>query len=90
MAASGPACVKTQAFNLRVESFSRFRQSKEEYRCGCDRKKVNRENNALHCWLVSVFTQPRASSPIRRVVSHRLQSGDCVEKLARRAAAGNI
>jgi hypothetical protein len=38
--------VKTQAFNLRVESFSQFRQSKEEYRCGGDRKKVNRENNA--------------------------------------------
>ena len=52
-------CVKTQAFNLRVESFSQFRQSKEEYRCGGDRKKVNRENNALPCWLLSVFTQPR-------------------------------
>jgi hypothetical protein len=51
--------VKTEAFNLRVESFSQFRQSKEEYRCGGDRKKVNRENNALPCWLLSVFTQPR-------------------------------
>jgi hypothetical protein len=52
-------CVKTQAFNLRVESSSRFLQSKEEYRYGRDRKKVNRENNAPPCWLLSVFTQPR-------------------------------
>src|SRR5262252_2792922 len=29
----------------------------------------NRENNSPHCWLLSVFTQPRASSPIRHVVN---------------------
>ena len=29
-AAVGAGCVKTQAFNLRVESPSRFRQSKED------------------------------------------------------------
>jgi hypothetical protein len=31
MAALGRGRVKTEAFNLRVESFSQFRQSKEEY-----------------------------------------------------------
>jgi hypothetical protein len=30
VSASGPGCVKTQTFNLRVESPSRFRQSKDE------------------------------------------------------------
>ena len=57
--------VKTQAFNLRVESPSRFRQSKEESRCGCVRKKGNRENNSPPCWLLSVFTQPRWKAVLR-------------------------
>jgi hypothetical protein len=30
MAGMGPGCVKTQAFNLRVENPSRFRQFKDE------------------------------------------------------------
>ena len=81
MAASALArgCVKTQAFNLRVESFSQFRQSKEEYRCGGDRKKVNRENNALPCWLLSVFTQPRPNPALD-------ESGQAVQSVEGRHA----
>jgi hypothetical protein len=60
MTAKGPGCVKTQAFNLRVENPSRFRQFKDEWRCGGGQEKGNRENNSSPCQLLSVFTQPRS------------------------------
>src|SRR5215469_17502378 len=57
-------CVKTQTFNLRIESPSRFRQCKGESRCGRDRKKGNRKNNSPPCWLLSVFSHPRPNPAI--------------------------
>jgi hypothetical protein len=63
--ALGLDCVKTQAFNLCVESPSRFCPSKEEWRCGRDPKKNNRENNSPTCRPLSVFTQPRSRAADR-------------------------
>src|SRR5262249_587123 len=63
MAAAARGCVKTHAFNLREESPSRFPQSKEESRCGRDRKRAIEKIILPPCWLLSVFTQARPVAP---------------------------
>jgi hypothetical protein len=58
--ALGPGCVKTPAFNLRVESSSRFGQSENQKFCGRLSEEDNRENDSTLSWLAHVFTQPRS------------------------------
>src|SRR5262249_45163910 len=65
--ALGPACVKTRAFNLRVESSSQFDQS-ENQRCWRRlSEEGNRENRSMLSLLAHVFTRPGSIRYARRL-----------------------
>ena len=50
-------CAKTQAFIVRVESPSRFRQSENQKFWWRYREKAIKKNHSPHSWLAHVFTQ---------------------------------
>jgi hypothetical protein len=55
-------CAKTPAFNLRVESSSRFGQSKNQKFWRRLFEEGNRENGSTLSWLAHVFTRPAPTS----------------------------
>ena len=53
----GRGCAKTQAFIVRVESPSRFRQSVSQKFWWRNREKAIKKNHSPHTWLAHVFTK---------------------------------
>ena len=58
-------CAKTPAFNLRVESSSRFGQSENQKCWRRLSEEGNRENDSALSWLAHVFTRPGPFPDIR-------------------------
>ena len=54
----GRGCAKTPAFDLRVESSSRFDQSENQKFWRELSEEGNRENDSTLSWLAHVFTRP--------------------------------
>src|SRR6516225_10602546 len=72
-AARHRGCAKTQAFIVRVESPSRFRQSENQKFWWRYRKKAIKKNHSPHSWLAHVFTQAAPVADLGRCVA----SGYC-------------
>src|ERR1700746_2292408 len=66
-------CAKTPAFNLRVESSSRFGQSENQKYWRRLLEEANRENGSTLSWPAHVFTRPGPISVIAQRPSARFR-----------------
>src|ERR1700757_2220364 len=76
-------CAKTPAFNLRVESSSRFGQSENQKFWRRLFEEGNRENGSTLSWLAHVFTWPGPKAGVQNEATHQTEPVKPLAALAR-------